>query len=66
MKSQFILVGWDRIRISTIKRYRPDGDLKLKIYYNTSRDKICSETIPLASEEDRDLVIRKLDSIFGL
>ena len=62
----FVKIKETRFRKTTIKKYLPNGDKKLNIYFNTSRDKIESETFCFYSEVERDDVVDMLDLIFLL
>ena len=62
----FIKIGEDRIRKNTVKKYKPIGDLKVMIYYNTSRYKIESESFAFMTKGLRDEFIEELDQTFVL
>ena len=66
MKKEFIKIGEDRIRISTIKKYSPNGSNRLNVYFNVSRDKIEVATYPFDTESKRDDMLNQLDTIFGV
>jgi hypothetical protein len=62
MKEQkFILIGDQRIRISTIKKYSLK-DNKITIWYNTSRYQIQHEVFHLDIMEAQ-IIVQKLDII---
>jgi hypothetical protein len=60
-KQQFILINSDRIRISTIRRYRPLGDLSIVIRFSSNPDNKQAETFKFEDVEDRDQAIENLD-----
>jgi hypothetical protein len=62
----FIKIGEQRVRKSSIKKYAPYGDYKMNIYYNTSRYKIENETFSFGTTKERDEFIEKLDLMFVL
>lgn len=64
MGSNFIKIGEDRLQLTTIKKYKPLGELKVKIYYNTSRYKIEAEEFTFDSTEERNIFVARLDFIF--
>jgi hypothetical protein len=66
MKKEFIKIVEDRIRISTIKKYSPNGVNKLNVYFNVSRDKIEVAIYSFELKSQRDEMINQLDTIFGV
>ena len=62
----FIKIQEIRIRKGNIKKYSPQGETKLNIYFSTSRDKV--EYLPFIFDyiEERDEVLDLLDNIFVL
>lgn len=59
-RPEFVLIGEDRFKISTIKRYKQNGD-KIKLWFNSSRFKVEYLEITLQSEEDAHAVLDNLD-----
>lgn len=66
MNKEFIKIGNQRIRKNTIKKYQPNGDLSINLYYNTSRYKIEVESFKFGTTEERDNMLQTLDTNFGL
>lgn len=59
----FVNIKEIRIRKTTIKKYAPNGQTKINIWYNTSRYKIDLETINLENEIVRDEILEVMDAI---
>lgn len=66
MKKEFIKIAENRIKTSTIKRYKPIGNKKISIHFSASRTSPQIESIELGSQADRDSLIEDLDVIFGV
>lgn len=61
--TNFIGIQETRILKSSIKRYAPNGETKLNIYYTAGRAKVDCETFTYATKEERDDIIDHLDSV---
>ncbi len=59
----FIKILDDRIKLSSIKRYRPYGDSKLTLRFNNSGTNIVSTTYNFKNKKERDKLLDKLDNI---
>ena len=59
----FITIGTERFRKTTIKRYRPLESFKLIIYFNSSRYKVESQTFEFSSYAEREMVLNSLDKV---
>jgi len=59
----FITIQETRIRINTIKRYKPVGLLSLNIYYSASKSRIDMEAFMFKSEKDRNEMLEILDAL---
>ena len=59
----FIIIQNVRIHKSTIKKYRPEGENKIYLYYSPSRNKIDSEQFIFNDSEERNECLSMLDSI---
>ena len=57
----FIKIGVDRIRINTIKHYKPLGDLVIVIRYSSDPNNKKAETYRFDDKETRDETIELLD-----
>lgn len=66
MKKQFVKIGENRIKVSTIKRYKPQGDEKISIHYSANRNSPQIEVLTLNSKKERDNIIEELDIIMGV
>lgn len=66
MEKKFVKILDTRVKLSTIKRYRPINSTRLNIYYNTSRTKVESESFTFKSTMARNKVIDELDVCFGV
>lgn len=66
MNKDFVKILGQRIRKNSIKKFAPMGNLKINIYYNTSRYKIELETFVFESEVLRDEKLNYLDLNFGI
>jgi hypothetical protein len=66
MNKDFIRIGNQRIRKNTIKKYQPNGELSINLYYNTSRYKIEVEAFKFDTTKERDEMLQTLDTNFGL
>lgn len=62
----FIVIAGERIRKSTIKRYKPFGDTKINVYYNTSTYKVELQTFDLGTKRGKDEMLDYLDLHFGI
>lgn len=61
--TNFISINEVRIHKNTIKKYCPNGDTKLNIYYNTSRTKIEVEIFSFDTKEERNNMLFLLDTL---
>lgn len=59
----FISINDVRIHKSTIKKYAPNGESKLNLYYSPSRNRMDVETFTFDSEKERDKMLETLDTI---
>lgn len=59
----FVIIQETRIRINTIKRYKPVGLLSLNIYYSASKSRIDMEAFMFKNEKDRNQMLVTLDAI---
>jgi len=59
---QFIQIKSDRIRISSIKKYRPVAENKLVVWFSTSRYKVENETYTFETEEELRQTVDFLDT----
>ena len=62
----FILVKDLRIRLNTIKKYKPLNGVKAVLYYSTSRSKVVSDVFDFSGNEAREEFILLLDIKFGI
>jgi hypothetical protein len=60
----FIQIGETRLIKSSIKKYGPNGEKKLNIYYNASRNKMDVETFTFLNKQERDEMLNTLDTLF--
>lgn len=60
---QFIIILKTRIRLNTIKRYKPTGDNGLTIYYNSSVNRPEFDIFRFDLEEERDMALNNLDDL---
>lgn len=60
----FIKINDTRLIKSSIKKYIPSGDVKINIYFNTSRYKIEMESFSFENKEKREEMINYLDAMF--
>ena len=61
--TNFILIKDARILRSTIKRYQPLNECDLTIYFSASRNKLDREVFKFDTKQERNDVIKLLDSI---
>lgn len=67
MKRDFFKVKDDRIKLSTIKKYRPSTDgMKLIIYYSVSRTRVEFEQFEFKTKKEVVEILDELDLIFGI
>jgi hypothetical protein len=59
----FVNIKGIRIRKTSIKKYSPQGETKINIYYNTSRYKIDLEIIDVKNKVARDEILEVMDAI---
>lgn len=59
--TNFVCINGIRIHKNTIKKYSPNGETKLNIYYAPSRNKVDVETFSFDSTEERDEILEMLD-----
>jgi len=64
MIAAFIKINEERLIKSSIKRYKPNGQTSLNIYYCPSRNKMDVETFYFSTKKKRDDMIAKLDELF--
>ena len=57
----FIKIQSTRIRLTTIKKYNPIGELLIGIHYGTSRYKTECEHFKFLTETERDDMLLRLD-----
>ena len=62
--SKFINILGSRIILTSIKRYKAMDELKLVIYYTSSRQKIDNEIFIFPTEFNRNYMLDKLDILF--
>lgn len=60
----FIKIQETRIRLSTIKKYKPVNEKNLSIYYSNSRYKVDNEIFVFDDIESMQIIILKLDEYF--
>ena len=60
---EFIKVLDERLRKTTIKRYKPISTTKVNIYYNTSRYKIDVDTFECGTKKKQKDLLDYMDSI---
>ena len=58
----FISLNDTRIRLTTIKKYKPLGEDKIVIYYGTSRFKLESEIFTYPDKYERNNMLNILDA----
>jgi len=61
--SNFIKILEVRIHKSTIKKFAPNGEKNINIYYAPSRNKIDVETFVFEDKWERDEMLNILDTI---
>ena len=61
MGKDFVKIVNDRIRINTIKRYKPMSDNKLIVRFSSNLDNKQSETFTFETTKERDDVVEILD-----
>jgi len=61
--NDFIKILNSRIRISTIKKYKPFGENRIDIYYNTTRDRIVMESFVFPSKQESESMMETLDGL---
>jgi len=62
----FIVVEDLRIRLNTIKKYKPLNGVKAVLYYSTSRSKVVSDVFDFSSTMKREEFLLDLDVKFGI
>ena len=60
----FLQINDVRIIKSSVKKYMPNGDKSINIYYTPSRNRIDVESFVFLSKGERDEMIEILDTIF--
>ena len=60
----FIKINDDRLIKSSIKKYKPFGENKINIYFNTSRYRVEMEVFQFTTTKERDAMIEYLDAMF--
>jgi len=60
---QFIQILKTRIRISTIKRYKENGETSITIVYNSSVNRPELEVFRFETIEERNKILETLDNI---
>lgn len=60
----FILINEERLIKSSIKRYKPNGDKKINIYFSPSRNRMDVETFAFETKRECDEMLNELDTIF--
>jgi hypothetical protein len=58
----FIIVLSERLRKTTIKRYKPIGATKVNVYYNTSRYKIDVDIFDCKTKKGQKDLLEHLDN----
>lgn len=66
MTKQFIKIGKERIRISTIKRYKEVGDDSIRIQYSVSKDNPNAIVYSGLTNREQYNIIKTLDTILGV
>jgi len=64
MIAEFIQIESYRIRKSTIKSYKPQGNLQINLYFSVSQTKVDVKIIPFYSVRARNLALKNLDKQF--
>jgi hypothetical protein len=60
----FILIKNIRLHKNTIKRYQPQGDFQLNVYFNASRStRVDCEMFKFNTKKERDEMVEKLDTL---
>lgn len=62
--TDFIKIKDERITVSSIKRYKPEGEKNINLYFNTSRTKPEYTTIVFNSKIERNRELHKIDLLF--
>ncbi len=61
----FITIRESRIRLSTIKKYKPINGIKLSLYFSTSKSKVVAEVVEFKNKAKREEILLLLDVKFG-
>ena len=64
MSATFVQINEFRLIKSAIKKYLPNGETCLNVYYSPSRNNVDVETFSFSNKQLRDEMIAKLDAIF--
>ena len=65
MTATFTKINDTRLLRSSIKRYMPNGNTSLNVYYTASRNKMVDvETFTFPTKKLRDEMVAKLDGMF--
>lgn len=66
LEDYFVMIADTRIRMSTIKKYKPMNGVKINIHYSCSVGKLVVETFTFKNSSDRDAKLQDLDVKFGI